>query len=94
VTGASGELSNENVAGSQFNEGLVDENRMQPVDDRPPTTDHRPPTTDHQLLTTGHRLCLHAARLGFHHPATGEWTEFVSLLPDDLQEIWQSLKNV
>ena len=30
------------------------------------------------------RQWLHAARLGFAHPATGEWVEFESALPDDL----------
>ena len=41
-------------------------------DQRPPATDHRPP-----------RLCLHAYRLAFHHPATGDWKEFISPLPAD-----------
>jgi 23S rRNA pseudouridine1911/1915/1917 synthase len=31
------------------------------------------------------RQWLHAARLGFAHPATGEWVEFSSPLPADLQ---------
>jgi 23S rRNA pseudouridine1911/1915/1917 synthase len=31
------------------------------------------------------RQWLHAARLGFEHPATGEWVEFESPLPQDLQ---------
>jgi 23S rRNA pseudouridine1911/1915/1917 synthase len=31
------------------------------------------------------RQWLHAARLGFEHPATGEWVEFESPLPPDLQ---------
>ncbi|HYE15718.1 MAG TPA: RluA family pseudouridine synthase [Pyrinomonadaceae bacterium] len=30
------------------------------------------------------RLCLHAARLAFHHPATNEWAEFSSPLPDEV----------
>ncbi|HEY0374655.1 MAG TPA: RluA family pseudouridine synthase [Amnibacterium sp.] len=30
------------------------------------------------------RQWLHAVRLGFAHPATGEWVEFESPLPDDL----------
>jgi 23S rRNA pseudouridine1911/1915/1917 synthase len=30
------------------------------------------------------RQWLHAVRLGFAHPATGEWAEFESPLPDDL----------
>ncbi|HSB10055.1 MAG TPA: RluA family pseudouridine synthase, partial [Blastocatellia bacterium] len=32
----------------------------------------------------GMRLCLHASRLAFHHPATGEWLEFTSPLPDGI----------
>ncbi len=32
------------------------------------------------------RLCLHAYRLAFHHPATGEWMEFVSSLPDEIEK--------
>jgi 23S rRNA pseudouridine1911/1915/1917 synthase len=31
------------------------------------------------------RQWLHAVRLGFEHPATGEWVEFESPLPEDLQ---------
>jgi 23S rRNA pseudouridine1911/1915/1917 synthase len=31
------------------------------------------------------RQWLHAARLGFEHPATGDWVEFESPLPADLQ---------
>jgi 23S rRNA pseudouridine1911/1915/1917 synthase len=31
------------------------------------------------------RQWLHAVRLGFTHPATGEWVEFSSPYPDDLQ---------
>ncbi|HYE15753.1 MAG TPA: RluA family pseudouridine synthase, partial [Pyrinomonadaceae bacterium] len=30
------------------------------------------------------RLCLHAARLAFHHPATNEWEEFSSPLPEEV----------
>jgi 23S rRNA pseudouridine1911/1915/1917 synthase len=33
------------------------------------------------------RLGLHAWRLAFHHPATGEWTEFVAPLPDDFARL-------
>jgi len=32
------------------------------------------------------RLCLHAWRLAFHHPAGGEWLEFTSPLPRELEE--------
>jgi 23S rRNA pseudouridine1911/1915/1917 synthase len=31
------------------------------------------------------RQWLHAVRLSFEHPATGEWVEFTSPFPDDLQ---------
>ncbi|HKG21483.1 MAG TPA: RluA family pseudouridine synthase [Blastocatellia bacterium] len=34
----------------------------------------------------GTRLCLHAWRLAFHHPAGGEWMEFISPLPRDIEE--------
>ena len=33
------------------------------------------------------RLCLHAERLAFHHPATGEWTEFRAPLPDEFAQL-------
>jgi 23S rRNA pseudouridine1911/1915/1917 synthase len=33
------------------------------------------------------RLCLHAAHLGFHHPSGGEWMEFSSPLPLEIEEI-------
>lgn len=32
------------------------------------------------------RLCLHAARLGFHHPANGDWLEFTSALPQEIEK--------
>jgi 23S rRNA pseudouridine1911/1915/1917 synthase len=35
----------------------------------------------------GSRLCLHAWRLAFHHPASGEWLEFASPLPEDFASI-------
>jgi len=31
------------------------------------------------------RLFLHAKKLGFKHPTTGEWVEFVSPLPEELE---------
>ncbi|HVF90607.1 MAG TPA: RluA family pseudouridine synthase [Blastocatellia bacterium] len=34
----------------------------------------------------GLRLCLHAWRLAFHHPSGGEWMEFTSPLPRDMEE--------
>ncbi len=33
------------------------------------------------------RIFLHAGKLGFYHPATGEWMEVESPLPEDLKEI-------
>jgi 23S rRNA pseudouridine1911/1915/1917 synthase len=32
------------------------------------------------------RLCLHAARLCFHHPSGGDWIEFSSRLPEEIEE--------
>jgi 23S rRNA pseudouridine1911/1915/1917 synthase len=32
------------------------------------------------------RLCLHAARLGFHHPSGGDWLEFSSDLPEEIEK--------
>ncbi len=32
------------------------------------------------------RLCLHASRLGFHHPKGGDWLEFFSPLPEEIEE--------
>lgn len=39
------------------------------------------------------RQFLHAARLGFHHPASGEWSEHPSELPEDLQHVLQRLQS-
>ena len=33
------------------------------------------------------RLCLHAWKLAFHHPANGDWMEFVSPTPADVRPI-------
>jgi len=33
------------------------------------------------------RQALHAKELGFTHPVTGEWIQFTSELPDDLQQV-------
>ena len=33
-----------------------------------------------------HRQWLHARRLGFDHPADGQWVEFTSEYPEDLQK--------
>jgi 23S rRNA pseudouridine1911/1915/1917 synthase len=30
------------------------------------------------------RLCLHASKLAFHHPASGDWLEFTSEVPDEI----------
>lgn len=39
------------------------------------------------------RQFLHAARLGFHHPATGQWSEYASAMPPELAEAWARLQN-
>jgi 23S rRNA pseudouridine1911/1915/1917 synthase len=39
------------------------------------------------------RQWLHAARLGFEHPATGDWVEFSSPLPADLQHALDLLQE-
>ncbi len=39
------------------------------------------------------RQWLHAARLGFAHPATGEWVEFTSEVPEDLAPALQTLRD-
>jgi 23S rRNA pseudouridine1911/1915/1917 synthase len=40
-----------------------------------------------------HRQFLHAHRLGFNLPSTGEWREFTSPLPQDLQQVLEKLAN-
>ena len=54
----------------------------------------RPWIPYHQNLTAGlayyqrlglTRQWLHAVRLSFEHPGSGDWVEFVSPYPDDLQ---------
>lgn len=40
------------------------------------------------------RLFLHATTLGFHHPVTGEYMEFKSKLPKELQQYLQDKKIV
>lgn len=35
--------------------------------------------------SAGIRLCLHATELAFHHPSTGEWMEFSSTLPIEME---------
>jgi 23S rRNA pseudouridine1911/1915/1917 synthase len=39
------------------------------------------------------RQWLHAVRLGFEHPATGEYVEFVSPYPDDLQHALDVIRD-
>ncbi|WP_116948428.1 RluA family pseudouridine synthase [Jiangella endophytica] len=38
------------------------------------------------------RQWLHAKRLGFEHPGTGEWAEFSSSYPDDLQHALDAIR--
>ncbi len=33
------------------------------------------------------RHALHAKELGFSHPASGKWTQFDSILPDDMEQV-------
>jgi 23S rRNA pseudouridine1911/1915/1917 synthase len=39
------------------------------------------------------RQWLHAMKLGFHHPSTGDWVEFVSTYPADLQHALDVLRE-
>ena len=39
------------------------------------------------------RQALHAARLGFEHPVTGEWMEFESEPPGDMQALLAALRS-
>jgi 23S rRNA pseudouridine1911/1915/1917 synthase len=48
------------------------------------------PTISARLGLT--RQWLHAMRLGFHHPETGEWVEFSSTYPADLQHALEVLR--
>ena len=49
------------------------------------------PTLSARLGLT--RQWLHAMRLGFAHPATGEWVEFSTRYPDDLQHALDVLRG-
>ncbi len=40
------------------------------------------------------RQWLHAVRLGFDHPRTGEWVEFESPYPDDLQRALDAIREM
>jgi 23S rRNA pseudouridine1911/1915/1917 synthase len=39
------------------------------------------------------RQALHAKEIGFTHPATGEWMQFDSELPDDMKEVVRKWEN-
>ena len=39
------------------------------------------------------RLFLHAEKLAFHHPKSGEWMEFKTQLPEDLEKALLSLRG-
>jgi 23S rRNA pseudouridine1911/1915/1917 synthase len=39
------------------------------------------------------RQALHARTLGIKHPTTGEWIEFTSELPDDMQALLEKWRN-
>lgn len=39
------------------------------------------------------RVMLHAARLGFHHPVTKQWMEWVTEIPEDMQQVEKKLNT-
>ena len=39
------------------------------------------------------RQALHAFRLGFEHPATGEWVEWESPIPEDMEQLLAVLRE-
>jgi 23S rRNA pseudouridine1911/1915/1917 synthase len=39
------------------------------------------------------RQALHAFKLGFEHPTTGEWVEWESPMPDDMQQLLTVLRE-
>jgi 23S rRNA pseudouridine1911/1915/1917 synthase len=41
---------------------------------------------------SGDRLCLHAAKLSFHHPSGGDWLEFRSPIPIEIDEAFRKRK--
>jgi 23S rRNA pseudouridine1911/1915/1917 synthase len=57
------------------------------VYDRPP---HGRPAAD---ASGAPRVALHAALLGFTHPVTGEWMEWESPLPADLEAVVRRLRS-
>ncbi|HLF83930.1 MAG TPA: RluA family pseudouridine synthase, partial [Blastocatellia bacterium] len=40
------------------------------------------------------RLCLHAQKLGFHHPAVGDWMEFVAPVPDEFNAVIRQFRPI
>ncbi|HJQ23231.1 MAG TPA: RluA family pseudouridine synthase [Blastocatellia bacterium] len=48
---------------------------------------------DDRSRVAASRLCLHAWRLAFHHPASGEWREFVAPLPEDFARLLDQLRG-
>jgi 23S rRNA pseudouridine1911/1915/1917 synthase len=46
-----------------------------------------------KMITTLGRQALHAHTLGFIHPATGEYLEFTTGMPDDMQALCDYLTN-
>jgi 23S rRNA pseudouridine1911/1915/1917 synthase len=49
------------------------------------------PTLAKRLRIT--RQWLHAVRLGFEHPGSGEWVEFASDYPEDLQRALDQVRE-
>jgi len=47
----------------------------------------------HRLFKKYNRQMLHALSLAFNHPATGEWMQFESPLPDDMQKLLHILRT-
>ena len=45
------------------------------------------------LFASMQRQCLHAKTLGFEHPATGEYVQFDSPLPEDFQHVLDMLRE-
>ena len=45
------------------------------------------------ILSVFPRQALHAERLGLEHPVTGEWLEWQSPLPDDMQRLLQQIRG-
>lgn len=47
-----------------------------------------------EIIRVMKRQALHAGTIGFHHPATGQYMEFSSPLPRDMEELLQRLRNL